>query len=486
MSAARELPRRVLVAGDGQVGALAALALRQALPASEVVVVGTPPDPAALADWASTALPFTNRLHDRLGIDEFELVRRAGASHRLVVRYQDWAGPGREGIAAYGAVIDRALKTVFAREWGGGPRNAQSGRGARTVSEALAAAGRFAPPSGLPGAEFADVDYALRWNSGAYLDLIADKARTAGVRHVPGRIGALVPDGQGGAAAVMVEGVGQIPADLFVDCTGPAATLLAQLPGAARVDWSASLPARQLHVAPPGEPAVVLGDRIRLVEQGWVAELAGRDGLARSFAAMEGTSAAQVVAALGGEPGGSITLTPGRAGQAWIGNVVALGDAAAQFEPLGWLNLDLAHRQLALLLELLPGQTPDPRERDEYNRRSAMMADRVCDWIAAHYTAPGAADRAQRVEGSPELALALDQYIRRGRLPFFEEMPMLVQEWFEVLIALGIEPGAGVLDRLTPSAEREAAARAHAVRCEAALRAAPPYVDCLGAILSQG
>ena len=83
MSRARELPRRVIVAGDGQVGVLAAIALRQALPASEVLVVGTPPDPAALADRAATALPFTNRLHDRLGIEEERLVRETGASHRL-------------------------------------------------------------------------------------------------------------------------------------------------------------------------------------------------------------------------------------------------------------------------------------------------------------------------------------------------------------------------------------------------------------------
>ena len=60
MSAARELPRRVVVAGAGQVGALTAIALRRALPQSEVLVVGTPPDPAAFADRAPTALPFTN------------------------------------------------------------------------------------------------------------------------------------------------------------------------------------------------------------------------------------------------------------------------------------------------------------------------------------------------------------------------------------------------------------------------------------------
>src|SRR6187549_2886985 len=147
MSTARELPRRVIVVGAGQLGALAAIALRRALPQSEVLVVGTPPDPAAFADRAPTALPFTNRLHDRLGIVEDRLVREAGASHRLVVRYQGWGGEGQQGAAPYGATVDTRLKTRFARDWGGGPRNASTAAPPGSLGEVLAAENRFRPPS---------------------------------------------------------------------------------------------------------------------------------------------------------------------------------------------------------------------------------------------------------------------------------------------------------------------------------------------------
>jgi hypothetical protein len=93
----------VVVAGAGQVGALAAIALKRALPQAEVLVVGTPSDPAAFADRAPTALPFTNRLHDRLGIAEERLVREAGRATGLVVRYAGWGGDGHQGVAPYGA-----------------------------------------------------------------------------------------------------------------------------------------------------------------------------------------------------------------------------------------------------------------------------------------------------------------------------------------------------------------------------------------------
>ena len=100
MSEPRELPDRIAVAGDGPLGALAAIALRRALPTTEVLVLALAPGPAAFAERVGTALPFSNRLHDRLGIGEEDLVRLAGASHRLVMRYFGGGGPGQHGAAA--------------------------------------------------------------------------------------------------------------------------------------------------------------------------------------------------------------------------------------------------------------------------------------------------------------------------------------------------------------------------------------------------
>jgi tryptophan halogenase len=484
MNAPRELPHRVVVAGDGQLGVLAAIALRRALPSSEVVVIGTPPDPAALADHASTALPFTNRLHDSLGIEEDMLVREAGASHRLVVRYRGWGGEGQQGVAAYGAAIDPQLKTRFARDWGGGPRNASTEAPPGSLGEVLASEGRFLPPSGEPNSPLADLDYALRWNPPAYRTLLIGVAQDLGVQHRPGAIGGVEPDGAGGIAALAVDGAGRIEADLFIDCTGPRASLLSQLPDAAWIRWNAHLPIHALLLGKPDNPMVVLEDRVDLVGGGWLSQLAGRDGRQAVLALAEGVSQQAAVAALTAEPLGFVPLDQGRAVSPWLGNVVALGDAAAHFEPLGWLNLDLAHRQLALLLELLPGARPDPRERAEFNRRVGLMADRVLDVLGAHYAAPAAAAHFGELARTPELELALDQYRRRGRLPFQEEAPFAVQEWSALLHALGHAEGQGALARAADPREAEAARGAFAAKAKAALQAAPPYGTWLSHILA--
>jgi tryptophan halogenase len=484
VSAAREPPRRIVVCGAGQVGALTAIALKRALPKSDVLVIGTPPDPEALADRAPTALPFTNRLHDRLGIAEERLVREAGASHRLVVRYSGWGGSGHAGVAPYGAAIDPKLRTRFARDWGGGPRNASTVAPPGSLGEVLAAAGRFQPPAGVePKSPLAALDYALRWNPGAYRNLLIGEAQRLGVQYLEGAVTAIALREAGGIDAIGVGGASEgIAADLYVDCTGTAAALLSQLPDARWQTWQRYLPIRGLQYGQPGGPALSLADSVALAPVGWHAETVGRDAVHPMLAMIEGTSRDAARDSLGAEFADFVAVDPGRTEQAWIGNVVALGDAAARFEPLGWLNLDLAHRQLALLLELLPGRVPDPRERAEFNRRAGLMADRVRDLLGAHYAAPGAAHLGS-LERSSELALELDQFRRRGRLPFFEEAPLAVQEAAALLEALGHRPGIGALSLCADPREGEAARRTFEATASAALQSVPPYGNWLRQVL---
>jgi tryptophan halogenase len=482
MSEPRDLPQRIVVAGDGPLGVLTAIALRKALPRTEVIVIAIPPDPAAFAERIGTALPFTNRLHDRLGIEEEELVRQAGASHRLIMRYFDGA-PGHHGAAGYGASVDPAMKTAFAREWGGGPRNAQTGAPPGSLGEVLAAAGRFAPPSGEGNSPLAELDYALRWNVPAYRNLLVQRAQNLGVNYERALITGTVPDGASGIAALVMEGGVQLPADLFIDCSGSGAVLLDQLPEHRWIDWRGLFHARGLAISEPVGTMLALEDRATWTPLGWRWEMAGRDGLQTCLAVPGGAPDEAIAAALGCQPASIVPFAPGRLEAAWIGNVVGLGSSVAELEPLGGIAQDLAHRQLALLLELLPGRTIDPAERAEFNRRSALMADRAADWVAAHYAAPAPTERFLELAMSPELGRTFDQFIRRGRVPFAEEAPMLVQEFGALLQAVGGPQGVGPMAAASAESS-EAAARAFEDRARAALSAAPPYLEWMQRVLA--
>lgn len=484
--------QRVVVAGDGHLGAITALALKKALPSAEVMVVGTPPDPAAWADRANSALPFSNRLHDRLGITEESLLTQAGASHRLVTRMIGWGGTSSDsspqhGAVPYGMSTDASLKTRFAQEWGGGSRSGTEAGGsahfAGSVAEVLAAQGRFGVLPAAGNHPLGDVDYALRWNPGAYRHVIIQAAAAAGVRHVDGAITDIVPDGMGGIAALTITGEGRVTGDLFVDCTGPSAQLLSAITELKPSDWSDYLPVRRLAVAAARQPVLSLEDRFSLPQQGWLSEVAGRDGVHMVLGLPDGVSDETVTAMFGQAAAEIVPLSPGAAPAPWSGNVVALGDAAAQFEPLAFLNLDLAHRQLDLLLEMLPGQTIDPRERAEYNRRANLMADGVRDVLGVHYAAPAAQARFGLQKRSPVLARMLDQFTRRGRMPFSEEGPFLSQELSGLLAALGIESGLTPLACADGNRLAQQSRDAFQAKAQAALQAAPAYGEWLGQIM---
>ena len=498
MSDAREPLSSIIVAGDGQLGALSALALKKTLPSANVTVLSTPVDPANLADRAPSALPFTNRLHDKLGIEEEAILRRAAGSHRLVTRLIAWGhhtadGQGAEqiqhGAMPYGMTQDPSLKSRFAQEWGGGSRSGmerqQTGlEFAGSLAEVLAAQRRFGvPPPGVH-TPIDEIDYCLRWNPFAYRGLIIEAAAKAGVEHKQTSRLLPEPDGNGGIASVRMDDGEVLHADLFVDCSGPAAVLRTDIGDAAFEDWSEYLPIRKLAYAKPARPILALEDRLSLPQPtGWLGEFAGRDALQSMLALPGDTSEAQIIAMLGAEPSELVAISPGARKTPWTGNVIALGDAAARFEPLGFLNLDLAHRQLELLVELLPGRAINPRERDEYNRRSRLMMDGVRDALGLHYAAPSAIQRFGKCRQSSNLERLIDQYVRKGRVPFCEESPFLSQELMALLAALGITSA------LTPLAREDGTMAADAARSEfnakvrSALETAPPYEEWLQSIL---
>lgn len=482
MSKAREPLRKVVIAGSGQVGTLTAIAMKRALPDCDVSVIGMPPAPGAFADNAATALPFTNKLHDRLGISEAQIIAQAGGSHRLVTRFFGWGAVGSHGVASYGAPSDPGMQTGFARDWGGGTKSVSGAPAMQRVAQALAEAGRFASPPADRETPISEVDYALRWNVPAYRQILIAAAQKLGVDHIEGPIGAVRMNDAGMVAGLSIAGRDEITADLFIDCSGPDASLLSQMPDYEREDWSAFLPIRRIHYAAPGGAMLALEDRVTLVKEGWISEHAGRDGLQSMLACPAEVSDEAAAHILGGQPALHVDVKPGRCREPWIGNVIALGDASAQFEPLAGLPLDLAHRQLALLIETLPGRLIEPLERAEFNRRAGLMMDGVRDALTMHYSAP-LARTVLRPQQSDHVVRIIDQFTRRGRMPFAEESPYLAFETMGLLGALGFAAGTPPQFSAMDPRELEAVRQSAAAKVRAALEFTPPYQQWMAQML---
>lgn len=468
-SDARPLPSHIAVAGNGQVGLAAAIALRRALPRTQVTLVPCQADPSAIADRAITSLPRTNAFHDRFGLDEKGFVVRAGASHRLGVRFRNWNRETQLYLHAYGTST-MAPKSL-------------------SVGQTLIEGNMFGAPSDDNASPLSDIDYALRYNPAGYIRRLTALASHLGVRKLDVPMRGAFSDGKGGLSHIRLSDDSEVAADLFVDATGSLALLADATRQAHFESWSAMLPCNRLLFTQGSTDrslrSTLVSDEIETTPFGWQASIFGRDGVHYSFAFCSDISIDPDIAERWSAQTSEIfAFEPGRLSNSWIGNVVAFGDAAAIFEPLHWANLALAHEQILLFLELLPGRDIVELERTEYNRRASAMADRVRDFIGLHYCAPSPPDgafwrHATNLQRSADLSLTLSEFIRRGRLPFFEEEIFPRDGWLSAMACIGVVPGANaqtvamcdsaVSDRLTQQRLRSAQATAIAT----------PYPDWL-------
>lgn len=453
-------PRRVLVAGGGLSGWSTAAALKRRVPMLEVAILPLAPPPDALADRIATTLHSIFGFHDDLGIGLADAVVRTGSVYRLGTRFEDWVEGMPDYVHAYARHGEGVDGAPFPALWA---RAAHEGTAPAfdsfSPAGAMARAGRFVLPTGdgLLGGH----GVGLTLNRERYLAMLVAFAGHVGVRTLAGGLTGMERGEDGGIAALLLNDGSRISADLYCDCTGPAARLHGAL-GAPREDWRRWLPCDRLALSDPGigtDPAPI--ERVTATDHGWRWTGAAQQGAVYSAAHGDGSPDAIAFAA-------GATLEP------WRYNVVAIGDAAVAIEPLEWGNLHLAHSAIDRLIAMLPATAaPHPLEAAEYNRQALAEARRLRDFVLLHYVT-GRRDSPfwHDVAGTPlpeSLAHTLRQFRERGRLPFYEEETFDRDSWVAVLFGQGVLPRRidPLADAVAPAQAARAMAQFHARIAEA-------------------
>ena len=482
--------RSVCVAGGGIVGLSAALAFARALPSAEVTVIEFPSDPASLADRMPSTLPAVGRFHAAIGLDERDLVRAGIATHRLGTRFEHWSADGKPWMHAFGSTGASVGAVPFHKAW---LRAWREGRAAtfdrHSPAAVLAEADRFVHPDDNPRSPLSTYLYALRLDPPLYRTHLAATCDARGITRIPATLAGVERDGQAGIGALHLSGDRRVAADLFLDCAGPSAPLLSTLDPRFEA-WGVWLPCDRLLMAeaPGGPPRPT--DRITAASEGWRWAMPLPDRSLAGFAFASALTDDDAAWHALGRDGEAVAIRPGRRPVPWVSNVLALGDSAVALDPLEGANLHLAQSAILRALELLPGRDFHPLELREYARRTEWEALRVRDFLAVHYLRSGRGDgplwREAAASAPPEtLARTLEQFERRGRLPFFEEESFDSESWRAVLLGLGVVP-----EHVDPAAtgvdpDRSAAAIARYGEQVAALPSRlPAYADYL-ARLSQ-
>lgn len=443
--------RSVCVAGGGVVGWSAAASLKRRLPMLDVSIVDCEPPTNALADRMCGALPSINGFHEDLGLTTSDTIDRIGSQIRIGTEFRGWNG-GQSYVHAYAPVGAPVNGCSFHLVW---LRASAVGPVAPFDHFSLAAQQGSRE---TPDTQAREVDQGLTICPPRYRAMMRAFAEHMGVRALPGDIEDIRLSDDGFVEQLHLTDGRHAAADLFVDCTGPAARIRSAIDDAF-IDWSRWLLCDRavIHNDPPSNAALI--DENRALHNGWSFDASSRLQRTHGRVYSSGYTADGIQSEVAEKDSASVAIRQGRRPEPWRKNVVAVGDSAIAIEPLEWSNLHLAHSAIDRIVSMMPGADFAPVELAEYNRQCGAEADRVRDFVCLHYIA-GPTSRSEfwrdagAVEPPPSLAHTMALFRERGRLPFYEEETFARDSWLTLLLCQGVRPRrVDPLADLVPDAE---------------------------------
>lgn len=464
--------RTVAVVGHGIAAWSTAAALKKRVPGLAVALVPVAAFRPGLVDLTGAAAPSVGDFHRDIGLAETDVVVRTGAAFRLGARFTGWSGDGSDYVHAYGPAGQPIERVSFAPLWmrdgGDAPFDAFS------PGAALARAGRFVPAGGVVPGGYA---HGLHLDSPTYARFIESYARHLGVVVTAAPFAELLV-AERRVSRLRLADASELTADLYVDATNAAGALIGALDGAWQ-DWSRWLPCDHVvlnRARPDADLAPV--DEVTTLPTGWRAT-ADLPTHRQTIDVQAGRSA--------DASGTDVTFRSGRRPHAWIGNVVAVGEAHSVIEPLEAAPLHLLHAQIDRLVATLPDRSFAAVELAHYNRVTNEEADRMRDFVILHYATSDRPEpfwRAVREVPPPDLlAETLALFRERGRLPIRDGESFDRDSWHAVLFGQGVQPRrVDVLAQAVEPAQARAAMDAFRHRLAAAVATAPLHRDYLAGL----
>ncbi|GGD13473.1 tryptophan 7-halogenase [Aquisalinus flavus] len=394
-----------------------------------------------------SALPTASGLHGLLGIAENNVFRFAGASYALGQRFAGWSGSRPPFMHAYDSTGTRFGHVDFVHFW---QKARLSGMNVPfenfSIGAVAAAQGRIADlrESATP---FSKASQGFNLDALSYVHLLKAYALKSGIAHTQGLLQEVtIADGAIGSVALSDGSVHD--GDLFVDATGPEAALIGQLGGAAPDSWDHLYPCNRM-MALAGEPLSPLPSysQVQAFRGGWLGmfPLQGRTALVAVYAddELSDDDMMETVPVLSSMTvsGNAVvsTLNTGLRRDAWVGNCIAMGDAAVQLEPLDAVSLHSLHIGLSLLVDHFPGTAGAMPEARLYNRKFASHMENIRDFQLAHYRLnqrydEPVWDRARHQETPERLAYKLGTFKATGQVPDYDDETFDKENWISIMI----------------------------------------------------
>jgi tryptophan 7-halogenase len=443
--------KKVVVAGGGTAGWLAAAALSQQLgKLLEITLIES--DEIGTIGVGEATIPPIRVFHKLLQIDEREFMRATAATFKLGISFENWGERGDSYIHSFGRNGKPAWMCEFHNFW---LRSLELGvkseLGEYCFELEAARAGRFgtSPQS--------EINYAYHFDAGQYAKFLRAFSERHGIRRVEGKIQEVKQHSETGFIEALVLQSGErIDGDLFIDCTGFRGLLIEQTLKAGYEDWSQWLPCDSaaavqtelVGAAPPFTRSVAQTSGWR-----WCIPLQHRvgNGLVFSSGFQDEDSARQeLLGAIDGKPlfdPRIIRFKTGRRRKVWDKNVVALGLSSGFIEPLESTSIHLMMVGVTRLLHLFPFTGFNHSLVEQYNELARVEMEKTRDFIVLHYHATQRTDtpfwnHCRTMPIPDSLAHRVDLFRENAYAYQAESELFRVDSWTQVMLGQRIMPKA--------------------------------------------
>lgn len=420
----------IAIVGSGLAAHMTAAALSHQLPPSiRLTIVNIGDTSGTDLFYGSVSSPTAYAFNLAAGLSEPTLILESDTAFSWGTKYVRWAGGSRSWIQCFHLslpVIDGVLFHHYLAQQG----DAQLDR--YLVSAAAARKGVFVHPPQRPDPSgqqlLARAEYGYQFDPACYARLFQSATDGTRVRQTEGALSE-VQFGESGVASIRLADGPAVEADLYIDCTGPEASLLSSL-------GSGFMGTRRLRGAMTKKPVAQLGPPVREVsprDYGWRAETPLRGSTAR-LTVYDPEAGTEALADHGDAPEISAEVTIGRRTDAWSGNCVGIGHAARVVEPLTPAPLMLLEGDIERLLSLIPFSREMSVEQREFNRRFVEDHEHAELFTRALFETDGLPDtpywRTARAEPVGEkLARKLELFEDRGFLVAYDLEHFHPEDW---------------------------------------------------------
>jgi glycine/D-amino acid oxidase-like deaminating enzyme len=395
--------RSILIVGGGTAGWLTAAYLAKYLELAdsdklEITLLESPE--IGIIGVGEGTFPTIRQTLQFVGIDETRFIRETSATFKQGIRFTDWVDVPREGarrhyfhpfeapfytegasLVSYWLLQDEKTRAPFAE--------------AMTIQNRVAEAKR-APKRPHEGDFAGPLNYAYHFDAASLAQVLAERARELGVRHLRGLLTGVALDAQGAIDPVVTEQHGNLKADLYIDCSGFRAELIGRALGVPfrsvkkYLFTDRALACKLPYDRPdaPLESYTIAAAH----EAGWTWDigLSGAHGIGCVYSSdhLSDDRAAELLeTSVGGRDFTARTI-PFEAGyreRQWVKNCVAVGLAGGFLEPLESTGVVLIEAAVGMIAELFPHNGPVDAPARRFNELITARFDNIVNFLKLHY-----------------------------------------------------------------------------------------------------